>query len=165
MKSLLFDIDKMAAGGDKATAKAMQLFVRAGIEVVNSSVNQKLLRKNAISYRDVTFNFKDNQSVVFSVKQTGDIFRVALNGKPIPLKEQDDAAKSIAEIVAKLNAGRIKFQAVLAKARMPVPQGMKSSKTKVLEALQAQGKELDASIADAKAQLEKFGKSGTTQAA
>lgn len=164
MKSLLFDLDKMAAGGDKATAKAMQLFVRAGIEVVNSSVNQKLFRKNAISYRDVTFNFKDNQSVVFSVKQTGDIFQVALNGKLIPLKEQDDPAKSIAELVTKLNAGRVKFQASLAKARMPVPQGMKSSKTKALEALQAQGKELDDSIAETKAKLEKFGKSSTAQA-
>jgi Defence against restriction A N-terminal len=164
MKSLLFDLDKLVSGGDKAGAKAVQMFIRAGIEVLSAYADPKLKRKSSISYRDVTFNFKDNQSAVFSVKQTGDIFQVALNGKLIPLKEQDDATKSIAEIVSKLTAGRAKFQASLAKARMPVPQGMKSSKTKVIEALQAQGKELDASIAETKAKLEKFGKSGVAQA-
>ena len=61
MKTLVFDFKEIGEKSDKATRKALQLFARAGLEVVSASVDPKSKRSSSISYRDVNFVFADSQ--------------------------------------------------------------------------------------------------------
>jgi hypothetical protein len=154
MKNIIFDFDAMAGGkSDKATKKALQMFTRAGLHVVSTAIDAKTKRSNAISYREVSFTFADSQTAAFAVKSTGDIYQVKINGKIMPITEQDDAAKSVQEIAAKLDAGRIKFQALQVKTKIALPEGMKSTRTTQLSNLTAVSDELDGKIQAAQTAL------------
>ena len=64
---------------------AKRLFTQAGAPVVSVEIEEKLRRSAGISYRNVSFAFGDSQVVMMSVKATGDIFQVKLNGKVLAL--------------------------------------------------------------------------------
>lgn len=145
--NLVFSFDDMASG-DKATKKLTQYFSRAGASVVQSSVDPKTKRSSGISFRDMAFTFADGQTVLFSVKQSGDIFQAKLNGKPFPIKHQDDHAKAVAELAKMMDSGRAKFQKALAASAAEYPKmpGIKSAAPKLAEQLKAQETDLDAKI-------------------
>jgi len=126
MKTLLFDFDKMGGRSDAALKDAIKLFTRAGAQVANSDVSTPM-RTSGISYREITFTFSDSQKVILRVKQSGDIYQVLINGKPFPIKEQDDHPKAISEIVAALDAGRTGFQKKMAIAKVTLPPGIKTA--------------------------------------
>ena len=155
MKPIVFEFAELAGG--KAEKKLAQVFSRAGANVVQSSVGP-MKRTSGISFKDVLLTFADGQSVTLSVKQSGDIYKVNLNGKALPIKAQDDHYKAVKEMVAAMDAGRSKFQAALAKAKAALPKGIKSAAPKMETALKAKAADLDTAIANARGKVEELRK-------
>lgn len=148
MKTLVFDLEK--GGRDRALKEATRLFRRAGAQVVSSDVDKALSRKAGVSFRSINFTFADNQTVTFSVKTTGDVFEVRLNGKALPLRNQDDHALAIGEIAERMDAGRAAFQRALARVRVPLPPSIRVSRVNLITALTERRDNLVAAIAQAK---------------
>ena len=98
-------------------------------------IEEKLRRSAGISYRNVSFAFGDSQVVMMSVKATGDIFQVKLNGKVLALAKSEEQKAAIAEIVAAMASGRTKFQAALARASVSLPAPVKTAAPRMLEQL------------------------------
>ena len=117
---------------DKGAAKAIKditkIFTKAGDGVVpedaqaQSSEFTKAKTENGKKYRELSISFLDNQTVTLRFNETGDIYKVKINGKETPITNQDDHKAAITEIISKLNAGRKKYQAVLAKRADPTPK-------------------------------------------
>nr|WP_319566314.1 hypothetical protein [uncultured Rhodoferax sp.] len=152
MKSLVFDFEK-ASTKDSAVKAAVRLFLRAGAQVVSSSVDQAISRKAGVTYRNVNFTFADGQTVTLGVKSTGDVFEVKINGKPTPLRNQDDHALAIAEIATKMDVGRSKFQKILALVKIPLPPSIRTSRANMIIALTAKRDNLKAAVEVATAEL------------
>lgn len=151
MKTLIFDLDK--GGKDRALREAQRLFNRAGAVVVSSEVDAALGRRAGVSFRNVHFTFADGQRVTFAVKLTGDVFEVRLNGKAVPLRNQDDHAKAIGEIAERMDTARGAFQRALAKVRVPLPPSIRVSRTSMLETLTARRDDLRAAVEQGRATL------------
>lgn len=154
MKTLVFELDK--GNKDRAVREASRLFKRAGAQVVGSEVDANLSRRAGVSFRNIHFTFADNQRVTFAVKTSGDVFEVRLNGKPLPLRNQDDHAKAIGEIAERMDAGRAAYQRALARVRVPLPPSIKVSRTKLVAALIERRDNLKAAIVEAKATYERI---------
>lgn len=154
MKTLLFDLER--GNKDRSLKEATRLFKRAGAQVVNAEVDQKLSRRAGVTFRNVNFTFPDNQTVTFAVKSTGDVFEVRLNGKPLPLRNQDDHARAIGEIAERMDAGRAAFQRALAKVRVPVPPSIRVSRANLITALTERRDSLRVAIGEAKAFYERL---------
>jgi len=92
MKTIQFKFDAMGAGNDKAIREITRLFDRAGVQVVASDVAKTLTKRAGVAFRNVDFTFADGQRVTMAVKETGDVFEVKINGKVVPLRQQDDHA-------------------------------------------------------------------------
>lgn len=152
MKTLVFDLEK--GGRDKALREATRLFSRAGAKVVSSDVDKSLSRKSGVSFRNINFTFADNQTVTFAVKVTGDVFEVRLNGKALPLRNQDDHALAIGEIAERMDAGRASFQRALARVRVPLPPSIRVSRVGMITALTERRDNIKAAIMEAKATYE-----------
>ncbi|QFY42760.1 hypothetical protein F6R98_09100 [Candidatus Methylospira mobilis] len=120
---------------DKAAKAAMKYFSRAGANVAQQDVDGKIKRTSGINYREMTFTFDDSQTVVMRINATGDVFQVLINGAVTPITNQSDQVAAIAEIVQKLNAGRMTFQQKLAKAQVAIPPGIKTVAPRMLEVL------------------------------
>lgn len=154
MKTLVFDLEK--GSKDRALKEATRLFKRAGAQVVSAEVDSSLSRKAGVSFRNVNFAFADNQTVTFAVKTTGDVFEVRLNGKPLPLRNQDDHAMAIGEIAERMDAGRASFQRALAKVRVPLPPSIRVSRVNLIGALTERRDNLKVAVSEAKATFEKL---------
>lgn len=152
MKTLLFDFEK-PSGKDRAVKSVERLFARAGAPVVTSSVDPSTSRKAGVTYRNINFTMADGQKVTLGVKSTGDVFEVRVNNKPVPLRNQDDHAAAIAEIADKLDAGRTKFQKLLALVKIPLPPSIKTSRANMVVALTQRRDNLKAAIESATAEL------------
>lgn len=151
-KNLLFSFDDLSVK-DRAAKKAMQYFSRAGANVVSQDVDTKVKRTAGISYREMTLTFADSQTVAFRIKQSGDIYQVLLNGKVTPIKNQDDHIAAIAELVQKLDIGRTKFQAKLAKAQVKLPPSIKTAVPSMRKQLEEKRDNLKSLIADVRAEI------------
>lgn len=161
MQTLIFDLEK--GNKDRALKEATRLFKRAGAQVVSAEVDKGLSRKAGVSFRNVNFAFADNQTVTFAVKTTGDVFEVRLNGKPLPLRHQDDHALAISEIAGRMDSGRAAFQRALAKVRIQLPPSIRVSRANLIAALTERRDNLKVAISEAKATFEKI--TGTPAAA
>ena len=95
----------------------------------------------------------DEERVVLRIKQSGDIFQVLLNGKVLPIKNQDDHVKAIAEIVQAMDAGRSKFQKILAAARVKPPAGIRTAAPKMEQVLTDKRDALKSAIAAVRAEI------------
>jgi hypothetical protein len=120
---------------DKAAKAAIKYFARAGAHVVAQDVSPQIKRTSGISFREMKLTFADSQTILFRIKQSGDIYQILLNGKVTPIKNQDDHIGAIAELVQMLDTGRTKFQAKLAKALVKLPPALKTAAPKMLAAL------------------------------
>lgn len=150
---LLINFDDLKQG-DRALRKLTQAFARAGAPVVSAEIGDKPKRTSGVTYREVFLAFADSQQVVLSVKTTGDIWQVKLNGSVVPLRNQDDHKKAVSELVQKLEAGRAKFQAKLAKQGTELPKGVRATTPRIEVALQKRSDELDGQIAEARKTIE-----------
>lgn len=153
MKNLLFSFEDLTVK-DKAAKQAARYFSRAGANVVQHDVSTSVKRSSGISYREMTLTFADSQQVVLRIKQSGDIFQVLLNGKVLPIKNQDDHVKAIAEIVQAMDAGRSRFQKLLAAAQARPPAGIRTAAPKMEQVLTEKRDALKAAIADVRSQIE-----------
>jgi hypothetical protein len=146
MKNLLFSFEDLSTK-DKAAKQVMKYFSRAGANVVQQDVNTSVKRSSGVSYREMSLTFSDSQQVVLRIKQTGDIYQVTLNGRILPIKNQDDHVKAIAEIVAAMDAGRTKFQKLVAAAKIKTPPGIRTAAPKIEQVLTEKRDSLKAAIA------------------
>ena len=153
MKNLLFSFEDLSAK-DKAAKQAARYFSRAGANVVQQDVPTAVKRSSGITYREMTLTFADSQQVVLRIKQSGDIFQVLLNGKVLPIKNQDDHVKAIAEIVQAMDAGRSRFQKLLAAAQARPPAGIRTAAPKMEQVLTEKRDALKAAIAEVRSQIE-----------
>ena len=85
----LFTWDELKGNDTTAPKKLVTAFKRAGAEIAASWVAEKTKRENSITYREIGFTLADSQTIVLRVKQTGDIYQVRMNGKVLPMKEQE----------------------------------------------------------------------------
>lgn len=153
MKNLLFSFEDLSAK-DKAAKQAMRYFSRAGASVVQHEVAAAVKRTAGVSFREMNLTFADSQQVTLRIKQSGDIFQVLLNGKVIPIKNQDDHTKAIAEIVKAMDAGRTRFQKMLAAAQVKPPASVRTAAPKMEQVLTEKRDALRAAISDARLQIE-----------
>lgn len=123
------------SSNDKALRTFTRAFGRQGANVVQTEVPQRIKRTAGISYKEVNLTFADSQTVTLCIKKTGDIFQVKLNGKALPIRNQDDQKKAIKEIVDAMDSGRAAFQRKLAKTQVKIPSGIKTAAPKMEEVL------------------------------
>lgn len=146
MADVLFDFDNPsdATRSLKRVAQAMQ---RAGQPVVSHDFDPKLRRTGGIGFRQALLTLASGQTVTLMVKQTGDVYRVLLNGAVLPIKNQD-GIKAIGEIAAAAERNQAKFQAAQARQKVALPKGIRTAAPKMAEALAQRNTELDAQIAE-----------------
>ena len=116
-KSLLFSFDDLT-DKNRVVRSVKKQFEALGAVVVAVDVPARVKRTAGITYRELSLSFADSQIVTFRVKQTGDIFEVRLNGKTLPIKEQDDQRKALKEIADAMDKGRTAFQRKLQRVRV-----------------------------------------------
>ena len=152
MKNLLFSFEDLSSK-DKAAKQVARYFSRAGANIVQQDVPTAVKRSSGITYREMTLTFADSQQVVLRIKQSGDIFQVLLNGKVLPIKNQDDHVKAIAEIVQAMDAGRSRFQKLLAAAKVRPPAGIRTAAPKMEQVLTEKRDALKSAIAEVRSQI------------
>lgn len=162
---LLFDIKNLST--ENASMKHLiDMFSMLGETLVTHDVDKTLKRSAGITYKEVSLTFADSQTVTFSIKQTGDIWKVKINNKQIALTNQDAHKPEavVQEIAKKIKAGRSAYQkanAAKTKASDVVAaakqSGLKNTQKIRVAALKEQVIALDNSIAETqklKAELE-----------
>ena len=149
---ILFDFNDLKQG-KKALKKLQSSFVRAGAPVASMDVDPRIRRTAGHTYRQVQIGFSDNQTIILSVTPNGDIFQVKVNGSVTPIKNQTDHKKAVAELVAILDRGRVKFQQKMARRRVQLPKGIKTAAPKLVDKLRSGIAELDTKITEAEGQV------------
>lgn len=134
MKNLLFSFEDMSAK-DKAAKAVIRYFTKAGAEVIAQDVDTRVKRTSGVSYREMTLTFDDSQQMILRVKQTGDIYQVLLNGKVVPVKNQDNHIKAVEELAAMVQSNRAKFQKALSRVKAEIPKSIKTAAPKLEAAL------------------------------
>ena len=154
--NLIFEFKDLETKQKQVQKKIENIFNAAGkIKPVEIEIDSKTKRNNGISYKQIFCEFADSQTVIFKVKQSGDIFEVLLNKKILPIANQDNHRKAVGEVINAMEKGRSAFQKKLAKAKATLPPSVKSTivskqqamdekKAALLEAIQAVQSELDA---------------------
>lgn len=152
MKNLLFSFNDLSSSG-RVEKKLKTYFGNAGANAISIDVDSKIKRTAGFKNRQISLTFADSQTVAMQIKESGDVFQVKLNGRVIPIKSQDDHKAAIAEITAKMDAGRTAFQKKLAKAKAPKPKGVKVSRKKRLDVVTEKRDGLKEAIADVRQQI------------
>ena len=110
------------AEGDKPVQTLKTKLNKAVGQSIPYVVIGKAKRTAGESVKPIEYGFENGQKVTFMVRQSGDIFRVLLNDKPLPLtSDMTMLPEMAAEIAAKVKAGQSRFNAVAAKAKVRVP--------------------------------------------
>lgn len=152
-KKLLFSFDDFSSK-DRAAKAVVKYFTRAGANAVQIDASAAVRRTSGVSYRELTLTFADSQTVALRIKQTGDIFQVLLNGKVLPLVNQDDHAKAIAEVAKAMESARSAFQKKLARAKAKLPASIKTAAPRMEQVLTEKRDSLKDALADARTELE-----------
>lgn len=156
MKNLLFSFEDMGSKSDAATRKLVSYFHRSGNNVVQGDAVATIKRSSGISYREMILTFGDSQKVILRIKESGDIYQVLLNDKVIPIKNQDDHVKAIAEISQALDAGRAKFQMAMSKIKVNPPAGIRTAAPKMEVVLTEKRDGLKVAIANVREEISKL---------
>lgn len=110
------------AEGDKPVQDLKTKLNNAVGQAIPYVVIGKAKRTSGESVKPIEFGFENGQKVTFMVRQSGDIFRVLLNDKPLPLTSDMTMVQEMStEIAAKVKAGQSRFDAAAAKAKVRVP--------------------------------------------
>lgn len=151
MKSLLVEYAKLGSGDNAALKPVVTAFEKSGVTVTAFDAPKGTKRQAGITYRQANFTFADSQTVTLSIKQTGDIFEVLINGKKFAIKDQENHDAAIQEVVKELDKRRTAFQKSLNKAKAVLPSNMKTAIVKKEVVLQEKITNLDQAIADGQA--------------
>lgn len=149
---MALDFAKLMPNDKTAPKELLRVFKRAGAEIAQSAV-LKAKRQNSISFKPVSLILADSQTVELRVKESGDIYQVLLNGKILPIKNQEDEKLAAAEIVKAADANAGKFQKALARKKVKLPTGVKSTVKRKEEVLREEIAKLDGLILEAETQL------------
>lgn len=152
MIPLLFNFNMTDAEKDATVKKAIKIFTQAGVFITDVTIS-KAKRSSGVSFKELVFTFNDSQTATLMIKTTGDIFKVKVNKREMPIKHQDNPGKAIIEIVNKLDSGRISFQKRLSKQKVKLPAKIKSTVATREKILVEREKELDMEIAKAEETL------------
>lgn len=152
---LLFSFDDLAneAKAKKARDAVIREFTRAGITAISedgaaiSAEMSKVKRTSGVSYREIAITFVDSQKVIFRIKAQGDIYQVAVNGKLIPVRNQDNHKKAIAELIAVMDKDRSRVQKALLKTKVELPKTIRTAAPKMVEVLTQKRDDLKVAIA------------------
>lgn len=131
-----------------------RLFKRGGADVLSVEPADKTARTAGIEHRKIHVSFTDSQNVVLSVKESGDVYQVTINGRRVPMREQDDHEKSISEIAERLASGRTAFQKRLAKIKAPKPRGIKATPRRGVRAVLERTKALKEELSQVRAEID-----------
>lgn len=156
MKNLLFSFEELGVRSDAAARKVAGQFGRGGAPVVQTDVSPRLMRSSGVTYREIRLTHADSQTTTLRVKQTGDVFQVLLNGKVMPIANQDDHGKAIAEVVKALDASRGAFQKKLAAATAKPPAGIRTAAPRMEAVLTEKRDNLKTAIAAVREEITKL---------
>lgn len=151
------DYEKLTGNKTDPNVKLLtKIFKQGGVVVVSSDLG-KPKRTLGITNRELKLIMQDNQTVSLLIKATGDIFKVKLNNKEFPIKEQNDLKKAILEVAKKLQSGALQFQKKQLKLaqKLEAPKGMKSTVRKTVKYLKEKLTEINEQIKEAKDEFEK----------
>lgn len=145
---LLFDFDN-PSDAQRSLKRISQAMLRAGQPVAQTSFDARVQRRAGISFRQALLTLASGQTVALQVKQTGDIFRVLLNKRDLPIKNQN-GLEAVAEIAAAARANEKRFQAVLARQRAELPKSVRTAAPRLQQALAERVTYLDQRILEAR---------------
>lgn len=152
---LLFSFSASGSANSQTINQLKKLFAKAGAQVVNVDVAKNLSQRVGVTYRSVLLTFGDGQTVTLNVKdETGDVFEIRINGSVVPLRNQDDHAETVKEVAALMNRKRAAFQRAAAKAKTPLPTGIKATRVKKLDAKRTRRDELQGQVDTARTELQ-----------
>ncbi len=119
-------------------------------------VISKVQRITGVSVKNVDMTLENGQVVTYRIKNTGDIFRVQINGKDLPLTGDMTMIADVSkEIGAKVRSGQAAFDKKQAAARVVIPKAAVSNKvqttTQKIKALKEQETQLDEALSKATA--------------
>ncbi|MGL5290055.1 MAG: hypothetical protein ACRC9N_11345 [Aeromonas sp.] len=150
--ALLFPFSAMS-NNDPAIKALAQHFKKAGASVVQAEVGSSVRKASGIAYREITLAFADSQVIALKIKETGDVFEVRINKTLTPIRNQDDHAAAIKEMVKLMDGGRAAFQRKLAKQLVALPPAVKTATPKIEQLLADKRDKIKAEIADIERQL------------
>lgn len=127
MAKLTINYGALGANAGRALNELLRMFSRAGAPVVASDASKPASKRAGMAFKTVELTFADGQRASLLVKETGDVFEVKVNGSAVPLREQDDAGRAVAEIAAQLEKKRAAFQRALARTKVPIPPSVRVS--------------------------------------
>lgn len=151
--SLTIDFALLGTNAAAALKGVVSALAAEQLQPIDVSSDGRVRRTAGVSYREAVLTFADSQKLTLRVKQTGDIYQVALNGKTVPVAAQDDVKSAAHELAMLVDGNRVKFQKRLALLKMPPPEGVKTAAPRQRELLQQQVAELDKQIAEATDEL------------
>lgn len=148
-KALLFQFEELTAKSSAVKTIQKEL-ARLGTPA-QVEIDPSPKRKSGISYKTIVLVFSSSsQTVSLGVKKTGDIFEVKLNGKPLPIKNQDNQKAAIKEISDAVTKNAPRWQKVLQRRKVvPADTKIKVSRKKQEEVLTERETELDRAIKEA----------------
>lgn len=152
MKTLSFNFDS-PSNKDKAVKEVVKVLAKHGANVVTSEVDQRVLKKAGVAYRNVMLTFADGQTATLAFKETGDVFEIRINGKPVPFANQDDHNDTLKELAALLERRRSAFQRAMARVATPLPPSIRTSRASMLKGLTDRRDALRESVALAEQEL------------
>lgn len=132
--SIVFNFGSLGAS-DPGVKQVIGLLGKAGCTVITTAADPKATKVSGIETKTVTMTLADSQNIGLSLKSTGDIWRVTLNGKAIPVRNQDNIPDAIQEIAGRAQANSAKYQKQLAAKKVALPASIRTSRTNLLKAL------------------------------
>lgn len=129
----LFPFDDLAK--PRSLERISKAFAKHKLEPLSVEAVPGTKRTSGVSYREVHIAFSDSQIIKLRIKQSGDIFQVLQNGRPLPITAQNDHPKAVLEIINSLDAKRAAFQKAQARRKTKLPASVATAAPKLLAML------------------------------
>lgn len=119
---------------------------------------EAIKRIAGVSARGITLGLENGQSVTFLIRNTGDIFRVQLNGKDLPLATDFDHEygelfkQGMAEIGQAVRKNQKAFDDKQAKGKITIPKAEPNNKVKTINQRLKEAEAHQAALNDTKTQ-------------
>lgn len=122
---------------EKGVKEVVRSFKKKGSEIVAIDVPGIVKKSSGVAYKEVSLSFADSQIVTLRVSEKNAVFQAVLNGRVVPIKNQDNLEKAVIELIDMMDAGRKAFVKKLEARKMEVPQKATTSTSALRAELQA----------------------------
>jgi hypothetical protein len=129
---------KLSAGLSKATGQAIPYVTP-----------KKVKRLAGVSTRELQMGLENGQTVSFLIKADGDIFRVLLNGKDLPITGDFDPSTfnaAMAEIATKVRTSQKAFDKAQQKVVVKIPKAAGATSVQTTSAKLKAAKDLESQV-------------------